>query len=154
MVRKWKLVSEKPVCDRRWVWIWSCGSLKLTSQRPSLILSAISSGESQISSSHIMLQYLFSMNQSFHPNKNEFSQTPLQSNKTSPSQLLAKEISKCPCQKKKGGIYVQKLVNLELRSSTKQFKTCTRIKKSLIQSFKNNEIFPKENFDFLTVEKY
>lgn len=41
------------------------------------------------------------------------------------------EISKCPCQKKKGGgAHVQKLVNLELRSSTKQFKTCTRIKRA------------------------
>lgn len=55
---------------------------------------------------------------------------------------------------KKKGAHVQKLVNLELRSSTKQFKTCTRIKEGLIQSFKNNEIFPKENFDFLTVKKY
>ena len=30
--------------------------------------------------------------------------------------------------KKKKEAHVQKLVNLELRSSTKQFKTCTRIK--------------------------
>lgn len=40
------------------------------------------------------------------------------------------EISKCPCQKKKKEAHVEKLVNLELRTSTKQVKTCTRIKRA------------------------
>ena len=39
------------------------------------------------------------------------------------------EISKCPFQKKKKA-HVQKLVNLELRTPTKPFKTCTRIKRA------------------------
>lgn len=43
---------------------------------------------------------------------------------------IGKKSQNVPVKKKKRGAHVQKLVNLELRSSTKQFKTCTRIKRA------------------------